>query len=624
MKKKTLIALAVGAVAIIIIAAVLLIALQQGTSQSDYELKISQAEKYMRSGDYDKAIIAYKAALSLNRGDEAAYLGLYRAYIRTGRDSLAAEILRQGYDMTNSGTILLRMEENGITFEGSEQSGQSEQTGQTSQSGQNGSGDSNTSQQSDVVFLNETLLNFLSAADFADYDVRYSGTDCSVSGDVCTVAVPGLDASLRYEDSDSDRVIDRDRGRPYEGMVPDEITLGNVMTLFGGISSANYSDLRQIDGISSLERSGNEIRFYACGCNVTIQCDDNGNFTAGAAHTIYPTGVSSADQTETYELSGRVLNGNGGSGIEGVSMTAYLEGNSSNRVQATTSSNGAYWFMLEESGTYTIELRKDGYHSQTATVSITEESQIKDFIMERYVEPTTEPTTESTTAADIPCDLSGTVVDATSGNGVEGVELTIYPTDGSSGRQYVTTGAGGSYSVTVNAGHDYTIDAYKDGYISESFSVSIGETENFKQKDMTISPEMQSGEIRIVLTWGAQPADLDSHLEGTASDGTGFHCYYGNKRIRNSSGAEIVNLDVDDMSAYGPETTTITDINGVYNFYVKDYGHRGIMGSSSEATVKIYVGGSLMHTLTVPANAVNRWDVCRIDHGSIQIINSGS
>ena len=37
--------------------------------------------------------------------------------------------------------------------------------------------------------------------------------------------------------------------------------------------------------------------------------------------------------------------------------------------------------------------------------------------------------------------------------------------------------------------------------------------------NFTISPELEEGEIRIVLTWSARPVDLDAHLEGTGSGG---------------------------------------------------------------------------------------------------------
>ena len=39
-----------------------------------------------------------------------------------------------------------------------------------------------------------------------------------------------------------------------------------------------------------------------------------------------------------------------------------------------------------------------------------------------------------------------------------------------------------------------------------------------------------AGNLRIVLLWGEEPSDLDSHLWGPTIDGTGkFHIFYGDK-----------------------------------------------------------------------------------------------
>ncbi|MBE6984355.1 MAG: tetratricopeptide repeat protein [Ruminococcaceae bacterium] len=622
MKKKTMIALCVGVIAIIIIAAIAMIAVLQESPESDYEMKISEAEKYMRSGDYDKAIIAYKAAISMDRDNEDGYLGLYRAYIRSGRTNLANQILQQGYEYTNSDEIREKLEDSPNS---------SETTPQSDHSGEE------NDVHGDVVVLNEAMLYYFASADYANYDVKYGPMQANMSGDTCIVTVKSIDATLRFYDTDSTRVIDRSKDRPYEGMLPNEIELGDIMSLFGGVSEVTYNDLRQIGAIGSLNKTSSKVTFHACGCDLTIECDSNGTFTSGAANTIVPTGTSSSEVV-TYELSGQVLDADSGAALEGVSMIAYPANDTSNRSAATTAFNGAYWFMLQSSGDYVIELSKEGYISETVTVNISEDTpqSTKNFTLKVYVEPTTaaptEPPTEATTqepettepetTAPVSCEIIGTVVDATTGSGVSGVELTIYPSSSSFDKQYITTNSDGSYSVVVDAGATYIIDAYKSGYISESFEISIGEDQTLAEQHLTISPEMQTGEIRIVLTWGASPSDLDSHLTGTASDGTSIWCYFGDKVERNSNGDEVANLDVDDMSAYGPETTTIFDINGVYDFKVKDYGRTGTMASSG-AEVKIYSGGSLVQTITVPAEAVNEWNVCRIDHGSIQIVNTG-
>lgn len=80
-----------------------------------------------------------------------------------------------------------------------------------------------------------------------------------------------------------------------------------------------------------------------------------------------------------------------------------------------------------------------------------------------------------------------------------------------------------------------------------------------------------TNETRFVLTWGKDPADLDSHLIGPAGDGGVFHTYYVDKRYYYDDEL-MVDLDLDDTTSYGPETTTIRQLlPGTYTFYVHHY-----------------------------------------------------
>lgn len=110
--------------------------------------------------------------------------------------------------------------------------------------------------------------------------------------------------------------------------------------------------------------------------------------------------------------------------------------------------------------------------------------------------------------------------------------------------------------------------------------------------------------IRIVLRWGAQPRDLDSHLIGPAVAGSGkFHIYYNqrsyfqNGSYSSSEQLYAADLDYDDTSSYGPEITTIHTLTpGDYYFYVHDYTNRSSSSSTalakSGANVMVYSGAS--------------------------------
>ena len=124
--------------------------------------------------------------------------------------------------------------------------------------------------------------------------------------------------------------------------------------------------------------------------------------------------------------------------------------------------------------------------------------------------------------------------------------------------------------------------------------------------------------MRIVLNWGKNPLDLDSHLSYKNQ-----HIYWDNKQ------GLAANLDVDDVDSYGPETVTIDKkLDGQYYVYsVHDYSNRTQPNthslSNSQAKVMVYAGESLIRSYYVPtAKTGNLWTVFRISpEGEIQDIN---
>jgi len=134
--------------------------------------------------------------------------------------------------------------------------------------------------------------------------------------------------------------------------------------------------------------------------------------------------------------------------------------------------------------------------------------------------------------------------------------------------------------------------------------------------------------IRIVLTWGAEPRDLDSHLVGP---GIGlfsqrFHIYFGEKNYyKNGSYSAdskdyAADLDYDDTTSFGPEITTIHSLTpGDYYFYVHDYTNGSSTDSkemaNSNAQVKIYYNDShnLQQTFNVDKNSSGTyWNVFKL------------
>ncbi|WP_409519726.1 tetratricopeptide repeat protein [Pseudomonas sp. J452] len=140
-------------------------------------------------------------------------------------------------------------------------------------------------------------------------------------------------------------------------------------------------------------------------------------------------------------------------------------------------------------------------------------------------------------------------------------------------------------------------------------------------KGMTyaISPVMQSLDgMRVVLSWGQAPADLDSHI-----------AYPGNHVFFSEKEGEEANLDVDDTDSYGPETITLqkkrfgeTYVYAVHDFINSTNPSANAL-SASQAKVFVYVGQSLVRTYYVPqGQRGNLWTVFRVaGNGDFQDIN---
>lgn len=125
-----------------------------------------------------------------------------------------------------------------------------------------------------------------------------------------------------------------------------------------------------------------------------------------------------------------------------------------------------------------------------------------------------------------------------------------------------------------------------------------------------LSPVMRSLDgLRVVLSWGRSPADLDLHAVFP-----GNHVFFSKKFGTNA------NLDVDDTDSFGPETITIEKkaFGQSYLFAVHDYSNRTEPNraalSESGAKVFVYIGESLIRRYEVPkAKQGTLWTVFSID-----------
>lgn len=177
----------------------------------------------------------------------------------------------------------------------------------------------------------------------------------------------------------------------------------------------------------------------------------------------------------------------------------------------------------------------------------------------------------------------------------------------------------GNYTAELIQG-DYTVEVFASGYTTEYFDLHVNGASQIEH-NFSISPILTSGEVRIVLEWGATPSDLDSHLIGTTANGKNIDVSYHNMSEK-ENGNVIAKLDVDDRNGFGPETITLSQTAGTFKYKVHRFSGSGTIATSN-AVVKVYLPSQSQPVIiNVPSNATSDWwDVFTIKNGQISDIN---
>ena len=210
--------------------------------------------------------------------------------------------------------------------------------------------------------------------------------------------------------------------------------------------------------------------------------------------------------------------------------------------------------------------------------------------------------------------VSGVVADAA--DPVMGIADVTVSANGCS----VQTDAEGAYELQLPAG-EHTLTFSKEGYIEVTQEIVLRKG-NPVTANCLMTRALESNQYRVVLTWGDTPNDLDSHLLGKSSNGVSYHVHWRDKKpagINNEA-----QMDVDDISQYGPETVTFnTAANADYVFYVYDFsnGARSTMLRNSSAKVEVYRGSQLLQAFNVPDAVGGYWEVFRIENQAFVPVN---
>lgn len=295
--------------------------------------------------------------------------------------------------------------------------------------------------------------------------------------------------------------------------------------------------------------------------------------------------------------------------ISGVEITLH----SSQHTETKNSDiDGKYSFSEAPIGAYSISFQKTGYLEADGVVEIKkDETEIYPQIL--YLS-----TTYSGDGI-----YQGKVQDALDGTGIPSVTMKLREglnnTTGTVINTY-TTDSSGNFNFTKAYGY-YTLELIKTDYTTTSYNITVV-GENTITQDLTMTPVLEEGETRIILTWAEIPSDLDSHLVKVKEGTVEYHVYY---ETPASSEAEFpeAELDYDDTTSYGPETITVNNLDNDadYYYYILDYTNHGDTTNSNElanssAKVELYYNGN--YTIyNVPSGGATIWQVFKISSGTL-------
>jgi hypothetical protein len=215
-------------------------------------------------------------------------------------------------------------------------------------------------------------------------------------------------------------------------------------------------------------------------------------------------------------------------------------------------------------------------------------------------------------------DLFGAVINAINTVGVPGALVSFRRSETGPVIAQTYTDGSGQFAITLAEG-SYYVEASAPGYINWHSWVNI-DSSSADEMQIVLSPELIGQFARVVLQWGLNPRDLDSHLIGPTPEGGVFYVFYSHT-IEN----EAAELDVDDTGSYGPETITIFRlIPGTYRYCVHDYTNRHANPSyglaQSGANVKVFLNDNQELTFNVPNAAGTVWTVFEIEGATGRLI----
>ncbi len=230
--------------------------------------------------------------------------------------------------------------------------------------------------------------------------------------------------------------------------------------------------------------------------------------------------------------------------------------------------------------------------------------------------------------------IEGAVINAVTGARVGGVSVALRSGMNRRAGETVavrTTGSDGRFSFSGIPSGTYTLTASGAGFAEGSRTTVSLPGKTSVGQDVVVNPTggAAPSQLRIVLTWGSDPPDLDAHLFGPLAGGGRFHVYWA--ELGSLETPPFAVLDLDDQDGQGPETiTALIQTSGPYRFFVHNYTHHQWFPplhpsqhlANSGARVDVYLGSSLLRTFHVPSGGGTLWEVFTFENGVLTPVNT--
>lgn len=155
-----------------------------------------------------------------------------------------------------------------------------------------------------------------------------------------------------------------------------------------------------------------------------------------------------------------------------------------------------------------------------------------------------------------------------------------------SGTSSATTDALGKFQIKIKKSGSATLGGFLENKVTNEITSGPRDTDFAETTCLKLATLANS--IKIKLTWGAAPSDLDSYL--TLPSGSVISYQDKGSLLADP----FVNLDVDDTDSFGPEIVTVRKLMvGTYSYAVRNYKGTHAPGITlSPAKVELTVSGN--------------------------------